>query len=305
MKAIGLNIILAQIGCYVAASEFKYYPYSNLFTRIDHSDNLFKGLSSFESEILELKTILNYSDEYSLVLGDEILNSTENISAISIISASINYFLDKNISFIFASHLHQIPNYIDSDLFNKLNISHLKMDYNQETKSFVYNRKLFEGMPIKNYGLIVAKSLLNNDYIINNSMHIQNSILNPSKNILLNHEFHESNGFHDSNEKTHISIKKSKYNKNVILSNCYICNELNIKNHDLNILETHHIIFQNNFDNDKCNIATKSHIKKNQESNLVNLCKFHHLEVHKNNISINGWVKTSNGKKLDYSIEKY
>lgn len=291
MKAIGLNIILAQIGCYVSASEFKYYPYSNLFTRIDHSDNLFKGLSSFESEILELKTILNYSDSNSLVLGDEILNSTENISAISLISASINFFLDKNISFIFASHLHQIPNHINPILLNKLNISHLKMDYNQETKTFIYNRKIFEGMPMQNYGLIVAKSLLNNEYIINNSLDIQNTILNPTKNKIITKSSYLEN-----------NIKTSKYNKKVLLSNCYICNDLNIKDHDLNILETHHIIFQNNYTNNKCNITSKSHIKKNQESNLVNLCKYHHLEVHKNNITINSWIKTSNGKKLDYII---
>lgn len=286
MKAVGLNIILAQIGCFVAASEFKFYPYSNLFTRIDHSDNLFKGLSSFESEILELKTILNYSDSNSLVLGDEILNSTENISAISIISASINYFLEKNISFIFASHLHQIPTYINPSLSNKLNISHLKMDYNPETKTFIYNRKIFKGMPIQNYGLIVAKSLLNNEYIINNSLNIQNIILNPSKTSIID-----------------TKIKKSKYNANNLLLNCYICNELNIIQHELNVLETHHIIFQNNFDeNNKCTINSKSHIKKNQESNLVNLCKYHHISVHNNKIIINGWIKTLNGKKLDYQF---
>ena len=71
--------------------------------------------------------------------------------------------------------------------------------------------------------------------------------------------------------------------------------------HNLNVLETHHIIFQNDFDdNNKCNIISKTHIKKNQESNLVNLCKFHHLDVHKNKITIHGWIKTSSGKKLDY-----
>lgn len=292
MKAVGLNIILAQIGCYVSASEFKYYPYSNLFTRIDHSDNLFKGLSSFESEILELKTILNYSDSNSLVLGDEILNSTENISAISIISSSINYFLENNISFIFASHLHQIPKYINSQLMNKLNISHLKMDYDPNTKTFIYNRKMFEGMPIKNYGLIVAKALLNNDFIINNSLIIQNSILNPNK--IIDTDLHDN--------ELNLKIKKSKYNKNILMSGCYICNDLHIENNDLNILETHHIVFQSNFENNKCNVTSKTHIKKNQESNLVNLCKYHHIEVHKNNIIINQWIKTSNGKKLDYII---
>lgn len=286
MKAIGLNIILAQIGCYVAASSFQFYPYNNLFTRIDHSDNLFKGLSSFESEILELKTILNYSNSNSLILGDEILNSTENISAISIISSSINYFLENNISFIFASHLHQIPDYIHEHLKKKLNISYLQIDYDNKSKSFIYNRKLLSGMPIKNYGLIVAKSLLNNDYIINNSLRIQNQIINPNVNNIL----------------TNNNIKQSKYNKNILMINCYICNDLNITNNLLNVLETHHIIFQSDYENNICNSKDHIHIKKNQESNLVNLCKYHHIEVHKKNILIDKWVKTSSGKKLQYKI---
>ncbi len=289
MKAVGLNIILAQIGCYVSAKSMEYYPYSNLFTRIDHSDNLFKGLSSFESEILELKTILNYSNSNSLVLGDEILNSTENISAVSIISSSINYFLENNISFIFASHLHQIPDYIDSKLIKNLNISHLKMDYDPVNKTFIYNRKIFKGMPIKNYGLIVAKSLLNNNFIINNALEIQNKIMNVNTSKLLN------------NNST-VNLKKSKYNSKLLMTECIICKDLNIPESELNILETHHIVYQQHFEDNKCIIDSNIHIKKNQFSNLVNLCKFHHIEVHKNNIKINGWIKTSNGKQLDYII---
>lgn len=290
MKAVGLNIILAQIGCFVPSSKFEYMPYNNLFTRIDHSDNLFKGLSSFESEILELKTILNFSNKNSLVLGDEILNSTENISAISIISASINYFLNNNISFIFASHLHQIPDYIDINLKNNINICHLTMDYDPINQTFIYTRKLESGPLKQNYGLIVAKSLLNNDFIINSSLKIQNEILNKENNNKI------------LNNSNKVDIKKSKYNSNLYMSKCYICSELNINKDPLNILETHHIIFQKNFENNKCKINEKNHIKKNQESNLVNLCKYHHLEVHNNNIIINKWIKTNNGRKLDYVI---
>ena len=295
MKSIGLNIIMAQIGSYVAASKFEYMPYNKLFTRIDHSDNLFKGLSSFESEILELKTILNCSDKNSLILGDEILNSTENISAISIISSSINYFLLNNISFIFASHLHQIPDYINNTLKPNLNICHLSMDYDSVKKTFIYTRKLLQGPSIKNYGLIVANSLLNNEYIINSSLEIQNKILNENNNTpnkLLN-------------ETNDINPKKSKYNSKLIMNECYICKDLNIKQDNLNILETHHIIFQSNFDsNNKCILDEhkKNNLKKNQLSNLVNLCKYHHIEVHKENIIINKWTKSVNGKFLDYKI---
>ena len=294
MKSIGLNIILAQIGCFVSASLFEYMPYNSLFTRIDHSDNLFKGLSSFESEILELKTILNFADKHSLILGDEILNSTENISAISIISASINYFLKDDISFIFASHLHQIPNYIKEELKNKLNICHLTMDYDPINKTFIYTRKLQSGPSMQNYGLIVAKSLLDNDYIINSSLDVQNKILN--ENSKINSKILKNNNL--------IEVKQSKYNGDLLMTECTICKDLNIKNDEMDILETHHIIYQTNFDkNNKCTISDKSHIKKNQKSNLVNLCKFHHLEVHKNNIIINKWIKTNNGKKLDYEIK--
>ncbi len=291
MKSIGLNIILAQIGCYTASYKFKFMPYNNLFTRIDHSDNLFKGLSSFESEILELKTILNYSNSNSLVLGDEILNSTENISAISIISASINYFLDNDISFIFASHLHQIPNYIINK--NNLHIAHLTMDYDSIEKTFIYTRKLHDGPSMQNYGLIVAKSLLDNEFIINSSLDIQNKIINHNSND--NKKILNNNNL--------IEIKKSKYNSDLLMTECYICNDLNIKHDNMTVLETHHIIFQSNFNsNKKCEVLEKSHIKKNQKSNLVNLCKFHHLEVHNEKIKINGWIKSTKGKKLDYLI---
>ena len=56
MKAIGLNIILAQAGFYVSASEFEYYPYTQIFTRILNNDNIFQGQSSFAVEMIELRT---------------------------------------------------------------------------------------------------------------------------------------------------------------------------------------------------------------------------------------------------------
>jgi DNA mismatch repair protein MutS len=282
MKAIGLNIILAQIGSYTASSYFEYYPYNQIFTRIDHSDNLFKGLSSFESEILELKTILNYSNEFSLILGDEILNSTENISAISLISSSINHFLNNNISFIFASHLHQIPDFINETLKNKLFIGHLTAEYDNVNQCFIYSRKLLPGLSSQNYGLIVAKSVLNNDSIINDALNIQNKILD--------------------NNNDFLKPKKSKYNSKLYINSCYICDDLNIKKKETEILDTHHIVQQKDFNENICTIYNKKHVKKNNKSNLVILCKFHHIEVHKNNIHIDKWSETTRGPKLLYTI---
>lgn len=46
MKSIGLNIILAQIGYFIASENFTFSPYNFLFTRIVGNDNMYKGLSS-------------------------------------------------------------------------------------------------------------------------------------------------------------------------------------------------------------------------------------------------------------------
>ena len=84
MKAVGLNIILAQAGFYTASSDFQFSPYKHLFTRILNNDNIFKGESGFAVEVSEIRSILKRCDNNSLVLGDELCNGTENISAQSI-----------------------------------------------------------------------------------------------------------------------------------------------------------------------------------------------------------------------------
>ena len=85
MKAVGLNIIMAQAGLFVASSTFQYKPYTQIFTRILNNDNIFRSQSSFAVEMQELKSILNRSDDHSLVLGDELCSGTESISALSIL----------------------------------------------------------------------------------------------------------------------------------------------------------------------------------------------------------------------------
>ena len=87
IRSIGICIVLAQAGMFVPCSEFTYKPYCKIFTRILGNDDIFKGLSTFAVEMSELRTILNNSDENSLILGDELCSGTETNSAISIFLA--------------------------------------------------------------------------------------------------------------------------------------------------------------------------------------------------------------------------
>lgn len=89
MKSIGLSVILAQAGFFVPAVELRFGLYDKLFTRIVSQDNLYKGLSTFAVEMMELKNIFNRANERSLVLGDEISQGTETESALAIVSSAI------------------------------------------------------------------------------------------------------------------------------------------------------------------------------------------------------------------------
>jgi DNA mismatch repair protein MutS len=89
MKSIGISVVLAQAGFFVPAVEMRFSMYEKIFTRILSQDNLYKGLSTFSVEMMELKNIFNRADSKSLVLGDEISQGTETESALAIVSSSI------------------------------------------------------------------------------------------------------------------------------------------------------------------------------------------------------------------------
>ena len=52
IKALGISVIMAQAGLYVACSSFTLRPYTAIFTRILGNDNIHRGLSTFAVEML-------------------------------------------------------------------------------------------------------------------------------------------------------------------------------------------------------------------------------------------------------------
>ena len=109
MKAIGIAVILAQAGFYVPAKSMRFSIFDAVYTRISGADNIAKGLSSFAVEMLELKNIFNRATKKSLILGDEISHSTETMSGLSIVASSILKLSKLEAIFVFATHLHQLP----------------------------------------------------------------------------------------------------------------------------------------------------------------------------------------------------
>jgi DNA mismatch repair protein MutS len=269
MKSIGLNIILAQIGYYVSATNFRLSPYKSLFTRINGNDNIFRGLSSFMVEMVELMAILKRNTENTLVIGDEICRGTEEKSANILVAYMLEKLSKSNTSFITATHLHQIAEMPSVKNLSNVKPMHLKVEYDIENDVLIYSRDLQEGQGEKFYGVQVAKFVMKDDEFNKRTLELE-------------HEYGEK-------------VKTSHYNKNNWMVECYFC-----KTH--NKLETHHINWQKDCEDNR--VIEKPHINKNSNYNLLTVCQHCHDKIDRGELHVDGFVHTSNGKMLKYESKK-
>ena len=271
IRSIGISVIMAQAGLFVPCSSFIFKPYHKIFTRIIGNDNLFKGLSTFAVEMSELRTILNCSDENSLILGDELCSGTESNSAKSIFTAGIEWLYKTKCTFLFATHFHEINKYDEIiNMGDKLSMMHMSVIYNKKNDTLVYDRKLKPGPGNNMYGLEVCKSLdLPDDFLTN------------AYNIRIKYDPIQNNT---------LSEKTSHFNSKKINGICEICN-LNRGS------EVHHLKHQVYADD---NMYIGSH-HKNHKANLVNICYNCHKNIHKENIQYKK-IKTMDGSYIIENI---
>ncbi|KEY18068.1 MutS-related protein [Kaistella antarctica] len=79
LRAIGTNLVLAMVGCPIAAKEFSFIP-MKLFTSMRTSDSLSDGTSYFNAEILRLRKLVENLEkgEPQFIILDEILKGTNS-----------------------------------------------------------------------------------------------------------------------------------------------------------------------------------------------------------------------------------
>lgn len=271
-KALGISVIMAQSGMYVAG-RMTYKPFTKIITRLSGHDDLLKGQSSFIVEMSELRTILRNADADTLILGDELCRGTESIAGTSLMVATLETLIQRKCTFIFSTHMHHLP---EMEIIKKMQesrsilIAHLSATYDEKLGFLVYNRKLQEGSGSSSYGIDVCKSLAIDRDFIDRANEIRRTIENKGDKIL--------------------NTKKSSYSRKIYIDRCAICgNTLN--------LHTHHIEEQHKAD-DKGYIK---HYHKNIPFNLLVLCDKCHKWIHANGNNI---VKKETLNGVYLKIEK-
>ena len=267
IRSIGIAVIMAQAGLYVPCESFTYFPYDYIFTRILGNDNLFKGLSTFAVEMCELRTILKMATKNSIILGDELCSGTESPSALSIFTTGLECLSEKECTFLFATHFHEIIDYQEIVNLTKLKMMHMEVIYDEENDCLVYNRKLQSGPGDSMYGLEVCKSLGLEDEFIKRATNIRLKYNPDSAGVL--------------------SQNTSRYNSKKIRTICEICNKKQG-------VDTHHLEFQGKAD--KKNGYIKD-FNKNHPANLASVCDDCHKIIHTENVEMRK-TKTTKGTRL-------
>lgn len=264
MKAIGINIILAQAGMAVfVTSSLQYVPYTQIFTRISGTDNIYRGMSSFITEMTELRNILIRCDQNSMVIGDEVCNGTEHTSGTAIVASALNHLSKSKCTFLFATHLHELTDITMVKSNSRIHIKHMSINIKDDV--IVYDRKLVDGDGETMYGIEVCRYLRMDKTFLRDAEYIRKDMTG---------EHHEV-----------LSTKRSNYNKDVYMHMCGVCKEQIA-------IETHHIVYQKDLDNPT----------KNLSSNLVPLCKLCHQKEHTGKLKIHGYIDTLKGRELWYEM---
>ncbi len=266
MKAVGIAVILAQVGCYVPATSMTISPFQKIATRILNQDNLWAGLSSFAVEMSELRDIFQVADAKTLVLGDELCSGTESVSATSIVAAGIQWLHQKGARYVLATHLHDLMKLPGVTQCAGLKVWHLHVEYDRVRDLLVYHRNLKPGPGNTLYGLEVARALHLPQDMIALAQQYRTTLLGST---------------------TLEEAPQSAWNRSIVRKECEICHCEITKD-----LEVHHIQERHN--------ATQN--RRNQDGtglhdvrNLVVLCEACHDAHHAGQIQIQPMVDTSIG----------
>jgi DNA mismatch repair protein MutS2 len=186
LKNIGLNILLALSG-FFPIGEVKT-SFLNVFSAIGDHQSIENDLSTFSSQIQQMKEILDVSDANSLVLIDEICSGTDPQEGSALASGILDTFIELNLFFIVTTHQSSLKTYAlnskSADFYQNYFQNNIKKAANKEEKlnensekeskkagvienaSFEFDEKILKptynflaGIPGNSYAFFLAKNV--------------------------------------------------------------------------------------------------------------------------------------------------
>jgi DNA mismatch repair protein MutS len=156
LRQVALIILMAQMGCFVPASEAKIGVVDRIFTRIGALDNIMRGQSTFMVEMMETARILNQATSGSFIILDEIGRGTSTFDGLSIAWAVAEFLHDLpslRPKTLFATHYHELTELA----LTKERVKNYSVAVKEWGGEIIFIRKIVEGGASRSYGIQVAR----------------------------------------------------------------------------------------------------------------------------------------------------
>ena len=140
LKLVGMVAILAQYGYFVPCSRAKVGLSNFMQILIGDSQSIERGLSSFGSEMEELKEIIDNSKDRSLLLIDEIASGTNPVEGLALTKSIVDYLKHQTIISLITTHFETVTE--DKDVVNMQVTGLANVDFEKLNREIRYaNRR--------------------------------------------------------------------------------------------------------------------------------------------------------------------
>jgi DNA mismatch repair protein MutS2 len=154
LKSIGILSLMLQSGIHIPVSPDSEFPiFKKIFVLIGDNQSIENDLSTYSSQVLQIKRITESADEESLVLIDEIGSNTDPTEGGAIAAAVIEHLNQSGALTVATSHHASLKAFVH----DASRMENGAMEFDQETLIPTYRFKL--GVPGSSYALEIAQRL--------------------------------------------------------------------------------------------------------------------------------------------------
>ena len=151
LKNIGLNLLMAMSGIYPLG--YCRTGLRDIYTSIGDHQSIEMDLSTFSSQMKNIKDVLDVAKEDSLFLVDEICSGTDPQEGSALASGILDTTLKYNLKFVVTTHQSSLKTYA----LNKENIENASLEFDEDNLKPTY--QFLPGVPGNSYAFNLAESI--------------------------------------------------------------------------------------------------------------------------------------------------
>lgn len=153
LKTLGLAVLMAQCGLFVAAEAAELAFPDRLFVDIGDQQSIQENLSTFAAHLLQLKEVLELAGPDSLVLIDELGSGTDPEEGAALAQAFVEGLLEASVRGLITTHLSPLKAFAQ----DTPGVQNASMRFDLENLRPTY--QLVVGAPGRSYALSIARRL--------------------------------------------------------------------------------------------------------------------------------------------------